>query len=243
MRAAWGGFSARQRQLATNFDDPLMTELYCHVRIELSKAVPCRAEAVKTCIGYGVQELSLNKEGASFHVQWNPAGGFKESTVELIFKHAVRSLAEFHELMAETRSICKQMPLGDVPVYGSKKKDAPMRFLGKLFYTTVLLQLLQTQITKESTSPPKLRSAKDSRRLAASLARKRAEQYARSLLAQWAAQSLCKKAPEGSAGAWVRASPAQLAEHLLAQGWSLRVKNTFYEALQTKQAPRRHSFG
>jgi hypothetical protein len=237
MRATWGDISARERQLATKFDEPVMAELYCHIRIELSKAGPSKKQAEES-IRYGVQELSLNKEGSSFRVQWNPAGGFVNSTIEIAFKYAVQTLAEFHKLTAETKIICQQVIQGGALKYSSQRKDASLCFFGRLFYTTILLQLLQTQITKDSISPPKPRSARDSRKLAACAARNRSEQCARSLFAHWAAR--LGKASKGSPGASAR---LPLAENLLVWGWSLKVKNTFYEVSETKQAQRRHSCG
>jgi hypothetical protein len=235
MRATWGDISARERQLATNFDEPVMAELYCHIRIELSKAGPSKKQAEES-IRYGVQELSLNKEGSSFRVQWNPAGGFVNSTIEIAFKYAVQTLAEFHKLTAETKIICQQVIQGSALKYSSQRKDASLCFFGRLFYTTILLQLLQTQITKDSISPPKPRSARDSRKLAACAARNRSEQCAKRLLAHWAHVCL-GTALTGSAGTLARTGRP---EHLLKKGWSLNVKNTFYEVSETKQ---RHSCG
>jgi hypothetical protein len=250
MRIAWSRLSAQERQRATCFEDPVMVYVFRQRRRELLQASGTKGRVdriLQLCIQHGVQELDL-LEGLSPRVQWVPEGGF---SIECAFRHAVQSLAEFNELVAKTSLVCSHLLLHGERAAAqspctSKRKDAEWWLLGKLYYTTMLLQLHQTE---EKEAPRKLRCARQTRTLAACMAKMHLEQRARKMLAHWMAQCLNgggTKAEEGApaAGALARAPTLQLEEDLLERGWSLRVNRTFYEASELKPAQRRrHSYG
>jgi hypothetical protein len=255
MRITWSRLSAQERQRATCFEDPVMVDVYRQRRGDLLKASGTKGgvdRMLTLCIQYGVQELDLLEDSPRVH--WIPEAGLMSSSIECVFKNAVQTFAEFNELIEKTTLVCRRMLYGEALAGGqtilgrSQRKDAEWWLLGRLFYTTVLLQLYQTQ---KKETPRKLRCARETRTLAACMAKMHLEQSARNLLAHWTAQclnggALRAKAELGdpAAGTLARAPTMQLEEDLLERGWSLRVNRTFYEASELKPAQRRrHSYG
>jgi hypothetical protein len=245
MRLTWSRSSAWERQRATCFEDPVIIGVYRHLQGGLSKTAVTEdnvKRVLRVCMQYGVHELDL-LEDTSARVYWIPEGGLMSSSIESVFKLAAQTFCEFNELIQKASLICHHMLHGGPAVPASaKREDAWWWLLGRLFYTRVLLQLHD----QKKETPRKLRCAREKRRLAALMAKKCLEQCARTLLAHWTAQclnggGLRAKAEEGrpAAGTLARAPTMQLAEDLLERGWNLKVKRTFYEASETKQAQRR----
>jgi hypothetical protein len=253
MRAAWSRLSAQGRERAASIDDPVILELFGKRRAELEAAARKEGGALQVLeisMRYGIHEVSLQEAGSagfagsagSTHVQWRPAGGLLSSTIDFAFEHAAQTFHEYTQLIYTTAHLHdKRHDRECVILDGFESNGAPWLHMGSLFFTAFLL-LLQ----KHSAPPHRPQGPRRLIRIAWCIAKQRSEQCASVLLAHWASQ--CRRKIPGPQGAVakgrLRSGLDIYIDDLLAQGWSLSVKRTFYEASEKKQVQRRrHSRG
>jgi hypothetical protein len=232
IRDAWGRLSVEQRQTIASIDNPAVAQACGHCRLNLTaKALmDGRFDVVRRLYTrFGVHELHLaHSEANQYCVWWEPEGGLVDSAIDIIFHRAVQSFPEYTQ-MTGTVYASLFAALAIAPASKLLDEEAPWRHMGRIFFTTLIMQLINVP----PANVPKLRVIRESRRLAASMARAQLKRRMKALLTRW------KAACQGPRGARME----KLARSLLACGWRLEVRCTFLHVSETEHQVARSQSG